>query len=1190
MKILSIELKNINSLAGTWKIDFTDPSFVQNHNIFVIFGDTGSGKSSILDAITIALYGCTPRQSRINNSHNEVMTRNTSSCFARIKYECRKGVFVSEWRQRRAKDKASGKLQDPEFRIEKEDGTIVAEGKAANLAQATQSIIELDYSQFVRSIILAQGEFSRFLDCKSNERAEILEKLDGSGNYRKIAVAIAARADQEERLFNAKKEKVDAIQGLLLSDEDIKQKKQELNTLAEKKGLLDKKIDVLRKYEHWYELLDEKKRNVADAQKKLVAAEEESSLFEPYRAKLLNAENALICEAPYTILESARKELKVDSEALKKANESLFKAEEELEICKKNREKASKSLADCEAELAEIQPVWEEIAILDARIANAATQVEKASAEYDTAFKNLDSSRTELSKVKGKKAGLLEKAGTYDSYKKENIIDSGISSILSGFLEKKNRLDAVCNDEDKFQKLKNELLPDITGLEEKQKNLESEINANEQYLKKNEKDSALTEKIPVAKTLCESLDAAEKSLSEAEGKLCLKADELSKKKADIETLEKAKEEVLSKLEAFFADDALFIAGELQKRLVKGKPCPVCGSLEHPACDGSAVKEENLSVMERTSAFAEKVREAQDKIDKTNVALQNAERDGALLEKEISNLNEQKVSLSNLIGETEEKLSALTEPWSCSLSGKKRASVVIVLSEKSASFNSNLKKLAELKEQSGKCTVALLDKRKDFDNYSTSVFALKAEKEKLLNEIKELCAPFLTADDYSTIDGELSVSVRSAVASVYDSLLKRDEQWRVNSENLEKIEAELRELSSKENVLSERINNLEENEKKAGVELESSRVALSALKADRKARFGDMSVEESRRVFDARLASLRAEVNKAQNDDMDAQLAVGNLKNSVSDYEKRTEADKMKLDSAAKAFLEKLSETGFSCEDEFVSARMDKTSLEALRKKSKELSERKISVESSVKDAERSLAEHEKIYSDIPSFEEIKEQSIFVEKELEDVTAHSASIRTVLESDRQYRKDSNETIKEFEAQKAIRDKWIRLQKLMGNKDGSTFSIFVQGITFRHLLKLANRHLALMKDRYELIPKDDVDFEINDASFSSPRSVTNISGGERFLISLSLALGIADFASRTVRVDSLFLDEGFGSLDGDTLRNVLDCLKRQQQKDGKMLGIITHVDAVVDSIAQKIEVKPSAGGHSVIRGEGVSHLGS
>ena len=78
MKILSIELKNINSLAGTWKIDFTDPSFVQNHNIFVIFGDTGSGKSSILDAITIALYGCTPRQSRINNSHNEVMTRNTS--------------------------------------------------------------------------------------------------------------------------------------------------------------------------------------------------------------------------------------------------------------------------------------------------------------------------------------------------------------------------------------------------------------------------------------------------------------------------------------------------------------------------------------------------------------------------------------------------------------------------------------------------------------------------------------------------------------------------------------------------------------------------------------------------------------------------------------------------------------------------------------------------------------------------------------------------------------------------------------------------------------------------------------------------------------------------------------------------------------------------------------------------------
>ena len=157
------------------------------------------------------------------------MTRNTASCFARIKYECRKGVFISEWRQRRAKDKATGKLQDPEFRIEKEDGTVVDEGKAANLAQATQAIIELDYSQFVRSIILAQGEFSRFLDCRSNERAEILEKLDGSGNYRKIAAAIADRADEEERLFQGKKEKVDEINGLILSEEAVAEPAPESN-------------------------------------------------------------------------------------------------------------------------------------------------------------------------------------------------------------------------------------------------------------------------------------------------------------------------------------------------------------------------------------------------------------------------------------------------------------------------------------------------------------------------------------------------------------------------------------------------------------------------------------------------------------------------------------------------------------------------------------------------------------------------------------------------------------------------------------------------------------------------------------------------------------------------------------------------------------------------------------------------
>ena len=159
------------------------------------------------------------------------------------------------------------------------------------------------------------------------------------------------------------------------------------------------------------------------------------------------------------------------------------------------------------------------------------------------------------------------------------------------------------------------------------------------------------------------------------------------------------------------------------------------------------------------------------------------------------------------------------------------------------------------------------------------------------------------------------------------------------------------------------------------------------------------------------------------------------------------------------------------------------------------------------------------------------------------------------------------------------------EFFGVMDGRDFATFVQGLTFKSLLKLANKHLAIVKDRFRLVAKGNLDFEISDAEFDKPRGISNLSGGEKFLVSLSLALGIADFASRNVRVESLFMDEGFGTLDDATLEDVMSCL-RSQQREGKMLGIITHVESVVNSITQRIELEPAQQGLSIIKGPGVS----
>ena len=1185
MKILSIELKNINSLAGTWKIDFTDPSFVQNHNIFVIFGDTGSGKSSILDAITIALYGCTPRQSKINNSHNEVMTRNTSSCFARIKYECRKGTFVSEWRQRRAKDKVSGKLQDPEFRIEKEDGTVVAEGKAANLAESTQSIIELDYSQFVRSIILAQGEFSRFLDCKPNERAEILEKLDGSGIYRKIAAEIAVRADQEESAFNEKKKDIDFFTDKLLSNEDINARQKELSSLDEQKKKVEDVLSKLRNYEQWYENLSKKEKRHEDALIRLSEAVDAIKLFEPSACKIQKADKALLCEVSYNAAVSARNALKGRKKELDEVSSNLLKEKENAAECDRKKEEASASLADCKAKQKDLELLWQKVRDIDKEKQSASRQKDEAQKRYDDVFEKLCSVRKELEKAQNVSAELTKKASVYEVYEKEHSADAGIEAVLSGLGEKIKQFEKASSELNTCLETEEKLLPELTRLENGKNELLSKKEKLEAYIDEHRIDEKLSDVIPFAKNKSEDICKADMEFSETKKKLDKIRQDIADAEKKLAELNEVKNKILSELDAYFFDETQFIASELQKRLESGKPCPVCGSLNHPMCDGASTGDNESAcadVSERTANFAERVRNMQQRHDKNNEDIQHTKTELTILKGEAKSLLDRTAQLEEERTKAYKAFCDAVSPWIKDMpdSSTDFDKLISELDEKASVYRGGVNELAQLKEKLSENTIALTEKKKDFDNNSSSLGVAREEKERYFDAIKESCRKWLPESifTYDVFDG----------GGCLETLSERAELWTKNKADADEAKKLILELSAEEKSLSAQLTIHENDERNAKLSLDECKSALSALSAERHALFGEQSVEESQRAFSEKIESLAAAVEKASSEADDARNSVTGLEASLREHEKLVKTAESECGVSSASFEKKLSENGFSSEDNFLENRLESSVIASLKEKQKQLSDGKISAESSVRETEADLDAHKKLFDSVPAKEELESSKGKAREELDSILGSIGKINAELEENDRVKSVLADKMSAYEAQKAIRDKWLKLQKLMGNKDGSTFSIFVQGITFRHLLKLANRHLAFMKDRYELIPKDDVDFEINDASFSSPRSVTNISGGERFLISLALALGIADFASRTVRVDSLFLDEGFGSLDGDTLRNVLDCLKRQQQKDGKMLGIITHVDAVVDSIAQKIEVKPLAGGHSVIRGEGV-HAG-
>jgi exonuclease SbcC len=166
------------------------------------------------------------------------------------------------------------------------------------------------------------------------------------------------------------------------------------------------------------------------------------------------------------------------------------------------------------------------------------------------------------------------------------------------------------------------------------------------------------------------------------------------------------------------------------------------------------------------------------------------------------------------------------------------------------------------------------------------------------------------------------------------------------------------------------------------------------------------------------------------------------------------------------------------------------------------------------------------------------------------------------------------------------KWTALHTLIGSVDGKKYRNFAQGLTYELMVSHANRQLEKMTDRYLLLRDDKQPLELNvidNYQAGEIRSTKNLSGGESFIVSLSLALGLSKMASRKVRVDSLFLDEGFGTLDEEALETALETLSGLQQ-DGKLIGIISHVAALKERINTLIKVEPFSGGKSLISGPG------
>ncbi len=287
-----------------------------------------------------------------------------------------------------------------------------------------------------------------------------------------------------------------------------------------------------------------------------------------------------------------------------------------------------------------------------------------------------------------------------------------------------------------------------------------------------------------------------------------------------------------------------------------------------------------------------------------------------------------------------------------------------------------------------------------------------------------------------------------------------------------------------------------------------------------------------------------------------------------------------------AFHARLPESGFSDEAAYLQACLPQERLAELTHWAEELARDETAITTRQRDRQETLqGELERNLTAKP-LEQVREEHAALASQLGDLQKELGAIDQQLRQHAEQLQRHQNRLQEIRQQGRECERWERLRVLIGSSDGKKFRNFAQGLTFELMVAHANRQLSKMNDRYILVRDTAEPLELNvidNYQAGEIRSTKNLSGGESFIVSLALSLGLSGMASRNVRVDSLFLDEGFGTLDEDALETALETLAGLQQ-EGKLIGIISHVPALKERIGARIQVEAGSGGRSTLSGPG------
>ena len=501
-------------------------------------------------------------------------------------------------------------------------------------------------------------------------------------------------------------------------------------------------------------------------------------------------------------------------------------------------------------------------------------------------------------------------------------------------------------------------------------------------------------------------------------------------------------------------------------------------------------------------------------------------------------------------------------------GQQEKSARAGLEEMRKSFDNAGKALQEARHKLEKAGL-------DYERLNRDCTALTEELEKARAAVLADVGPF-----------GISAIPLDGLSDLLKDLTRRKEVWQAKEAERAALEKKIGELQAGIEKDQALLGKQEEDLGLRRKEREGLKGQHESLGATRRELFGEKSTDAEEKRLAVLVDQAVGKLEKAREEYGLIEKEIAALKEKITSLRVRTTQRVAELGRAEGQLRLRLQGAGFTDEADYLSSRLTEEEREILAEKEKNLLKEKTELEARRKDRADALSvEREKRLTDLAA-ETLAENIRAGEAELKQLRLDIGGIMKVLSDNEQQRSSQQERLKAIDLQKTECSRWDELHALIGSADGKKFRNFAQGLTFEMMTAHANRRLQEMTDRYLLIRDENEPLELNvidNYQAGEIRSTKNLSGGESFIVSLALALGLSQMASRNVRVDSLFLDEGFGTLDEDALETALETLAGLRQ-DGKLIGVISHVAALKERIATQIEVIPGTGGKSRITGPG------